>query len=96
MRIPHPPIIEVALATGESLDKWAHRLPGTPAQARRTKPTLRDEGLPHPDVTRVLHRVLEAFHEVTIDRLPHSRDAHVPHGGIVIDVVHSAKVIKIP
>ena len=94
--ILHPSIIEIALATGQSLDKGAHRFPCALAQAVGALRVTGDTRLSQTDVTSVLDGILVLLHEVMIDRLPHGRDAHRAQGIVFLIIVHERKDTKNP
>ena len=96
MGILHPAIVEIALATGERLDKGAHRLPCALAQALWAQTVNRYKRLPHTDVASVLDGILELLHEVTIDRLSHGGDAHRFQVIVSLIIDHERKVTKNP
>ena len=98
--ILHPSVIEIAFTFRQRLDKRFHRLPG-----RRTHPfrTLSADGnplLPHPDIARMLYRVLISRHQVGIDSLADGCDAYLVHNSLsptpkqwLLVIVPDAKVI---
>lgn len=92
MRIPHPAVIEIALATSQSLNKGAHRFPSALTHAVRTLTVYRCERLPHTDVASMLDGILVLHHQVGVNRLAHSRDAHTLQLMIVVLIIHIGKI----
>ncbi len=75
----HPPIEKVPFAASQRLHERTHNLP-----CRRTKAFWHSSAygnplLPYCYITSMLYRVLETFHQVVINRLPHGNNTYVVH-----------------
>ena len=72
----HPPIVEVAFATRKRLHERTHRLPCRGTQPFRTTTINGNPLLSFAHSASMLNGVFESLHQVGVNRLPHSRDAH--------------------
>lgn len=75
----HPALVQVPTTMGQSHYKRRHALPCAIAKAFRLFPSVGDEHLPFLQIASIFHRILVAFHQITVTGFPHDRYLYLVH-----------------